>query len=269
MQKLFREIVSLLAVFAFLAGSPCVLGQQSRSLIVDHCALQSTAGIPQSWLDRARNLNFYFGHQSVGNNLLSGLAELAQQSPQYYALTIAHGGNPSCFAAQHGIVDFPVGRNGDPVSKIDDFAAHLDWCRGKAVDAAMMKICFVDINPQTNTDFLSNRYCRTMEELERTYPHTRIIWCTCPLVCNQNNSARQAFNDNVRQFCRQRGKVLFDLADIESHDSGGRESGNQFGPALCPEYSLDGGHPSSPAGRQRLAYAWWLLMAHIAGWENR
>jgi len=37
-----------------------------------------------------------------------------------------------------------------------------------------------------------------------------------------DNFLRNAFNDRVREWTRQNGRVLFDIADIEAHDSAGK-----------------------------------------------
>jgi hypothetical protein len=94
----------------------------------------------------------------------------------------------------------------------------------------------------------------------------------------------------MRQFAAERGKVLFDVADILSHtpdgvpcydnrdgvrySNGNRsedypDDGEQY-LAICPQYATetDGGHLGSvAAGKIRVAKAFWVLMARIAGWK--
>jgi hypothetical protein len=61
--------------------------------------------------------------------------------------------------------------------------------------------------------------------------------------------------------------VLFDIADIESHNAAGVKRVDGNGRELMwDEWTSDGGHLSA-AGSQRVASALWWLMARIAGWS--
>ncbi len=95
----------------------------------------------------------------------------------------------------------------------------------------------------------------------------------------------------MRQYAIDNDKVLFDVADILSHDPDGNpcydnrdgvpyDNGNtsenhpddgQNIPAICPHYTTeaDGGHLGSvSAGKIRVAKAYWVLMARLAGWDG-
>jgi hypothetical protein len=94
----------------------------------------------------------------------------------------------------------------------------------------------------------------------------------------------------MREYVRANNKYLLDVADIESHDpwgnpcfdnrdgvaySAGGASENYPNdgvnlPALCQHYTreADGGHLGNPdVGKIRLAKAFWILMARVAGWN--
>ena len=99
------------------------------------------------------------------------------------------------------------------------------------------------------------------------------------------------FNNQMRQYVQQNGKFLLDVADIESHDPWGNPCyDNRDGvaytapgagsenypddgvndPAICQHYTaeVNGGHPGNPdVGKIRLAKAFWVLMARVAGWN--
>ncbi|MGZ5031287.1 MAG: hypothetical protein ACXV8I_11930, partial [Methylobacter sp.] len=62
-----------------------------------------------------------FGHQSVGRNILSGIERLAARDG--VNLDIHEQRTAS---ATQGISHFAIGNNGDPLSKIKDFAAAID-----------------------------------------------------------------------------------------------------------------------------------------------
>jgi hypothetical protein len=98
------------------------------------------------------------------------------------------------------------------------------------------------------------------------------------------------FNNQMRQYVRSHNKFLLDVADIESHTPSGipcydnrdgvaYTAGNASEnypndgvnlPAICQHYTpeSDGGHLGNPdIGKIRLAKAFWILMARVAGWN--
>ena len=86
----------------------------------------------------ARETRVFFGHQSVGANILDGLSELC--------LNNVNTRDPAKPIAQ---VDAPilhayVGRNTYANEKMIDFAQILDGRKVGDVDVAMLKFCYVD-----------------------------------------------------------------------------------------------------------------------------
>ena len=81
-----------------------------------------------------------------------------------------------------------------------------------------------------------------------------------------DNYLRNAFNDRLREWTRQNGRVLFDLADIEAHDPSGKVCAfsyrNKTCQRLCESYTTDGGH-LNPAGRQLVARGFYALAAAL------
>src|SRR3989339_861817 len=95
-------------------------------------------------------------------------------------------------------------------------------------------------------------YCET------TYPTKKFVWCTASLMktytplsepWNQYEEYRQiqSFNDNMRAYCRDNGKILYDLADIECHWIDGTKVVSSSGSfeLLCSTYTIDTDHPNT------------------------
>lgn len=124
----------------------------------------------------------------------------------------------------------------------------------------------------------------TARHKDRTF-----VWTTTNLARSIGSREGTQFNDQVRAYVRKRGGYLLDIADIESHDPMGRPcydnrdgvpyvvdgrvvedypDDRQNYPAICQHYTSekDGGHLNPSAGGIRLAKAWWVMMARIAGW---
>lgn len=255
----------------------------AEPIVVDHTTIDAEDKvIPQPWLDKARTLRIYFGHQSVGANILDGLDALARQRPDRYAVAIEGyastwklgrmlEGDPLQRVSTGGIAHFPVGKNGDGEGKVRDFL-HRAGERGQTADVAMMKLCYVDFpsgkttNASADPARLFATYRDAMERLEQDNPKMRMVWWTAPLT-NRDNQVREQFNTLVRAYAKDKGKVLFDLADIESHAPNGRPMADQVGPVLYSGYTDDGGHLTG-RGQMRAARAWWWLAARLAGWPG-
>ncbi|MEI7554579.1 hypothetical protein [Candidatus Chlorohelix sp.] len=225
----------------------------------------SNSLIPQQYLDRARNLKILFNHQSVGYNVLEGLDALAQSNPDRYSLTTADVEEPNWYLENNGVGGFTRGENEDPASKVAGFKELFDN-EGYAdrVQVAMMKFCFVDNTASASK--IWETYRNGMNYLETKYPKVKFVWWTMPLMTD-GNQIRDQYNKLVRDYVKANNKILFDIADIESHEPSGKAVSDNNYLALFNDYSSDGGHLNEQ-GSQRVAQAWWWLTARLTGWNG-
>ena len=130
-----------------------------------------------------------------------------------------------------------------------------------------------------------------IEALESQYPNKKFIYWTTSLARGVGSIDGTNFNNQMREYAQSHNKILFDVADILSHDSRGNlchdnrdsvqycsangcENHANDGlslPAICQDYTteIDGGHLGSVSGGKiRLAKAFWVLMARTAGWNG-
>ncbi|MEY3759425.1 MAG: hypothetical protein RIR39_916, partial [Pseudomonadota bacterium] len=196
------------------------------------------------------------GHQSVGNNILNGIKRLADRDGVRINIHEQRSG-----PAFKGINHFFIGENGDPKSKIHDFASAIDAGAAQGADIAMMKLCYVDINPTSDVRQLANHYIKSLDLLSEKYPDTSFVAVTSPLQTVQTglkawtknligkkqsgyleNEKRSEFNTLLRERYFAEGR-LFDLAKAESNDKICRAilSNREF-EVLCPDFTDDGGH---------------------------
>lgn len=80
--------------------------------------------IPASTWEKLVQKKIFFGHQSVGNNILDGIRDLMKENPRI-KLNIIETNNPTDFNAPL-FAHARVGKNRDPRSKIDAFANFID-----------------------------------------------------------------------------------------------------------------------------------------------
>jgi len=219
----------------------------------------------------------YFGHQSVGKNVLEGVQELS-----------AAAGVPLKIAevAQAADLDGPalghlfVPENGDPLRKLASFRHALG--SGSRADIALVKFCYVDITADTDMRGLFDEYRRTIDELKRRNPRTTFVHVTLPLTTVQTgpkawvkrllgrapygtiqNVKREQYNALLRRTYAGL-EPIFDLARVESIAPDGTlatvEWDGVVAPALAAAYTEDGGHLNQ-AGRLRAAREFVTVLA--------
>jgi|WetSurMetagenome_2_1015567.scaffolds.fasta_scaffold146209_2 hypothetical protein len=227
----------------------------------------------------------YFGHQSVGANILAGLADV-QRARKKEILSFK---NPK--EVQEGaagvFVESMIGSNAEPRSKCEDFERTLMRPFGKSLDVAMMKFCYVDISAETDVNQLLDTYSRMVDSVRKALPGVTIVHITVPLTRRTpgwKKLAKQVLgkwekNDvanirrsefNTRLLNRYGYDPVFDLARIEStYPDGSRnefEMGGSVGYYMLDEYTDDGGHLNA---RGRVVAAEQMLVVLSAALSKR
>lgn len=152
-----------------------------------------------------------------------------------------------------------------------------------------------DIASSTTGFFANNPNKPDVYDLEayfRSHPDKIFFLWTTSLARGIGSQAATQFNSMMREYAINHGYFLFDVAAIESYTdrdepcfdnrdgvqyctiSGNCENYPNDGhayPAICQHYTteVEGGHLGSVSGAKiRLAKAFWVLMAQIAGWDG-
>lgn len=236
-------------------------------------ATHLAAEVMQNVSDR----RIFFGHQSVGDNILDGVNDVTGGK-----LSIREGRTAAAFASP-GLVHTRIGKNEAPRSKLTDFEAALENLAAP-VDIAFFKFCYVDFAADTDVDQLFTEYESTLRRLRARHPGVTFVHVTVPLTAVPSgakawlrktvtrkpawgaleNETRHRFNTLLRT--RFTGEPLFDLAALESTRPDG--SGHTYQhegktlPALVAEFSDDGQHLNS-VGRRRVAEALLTFLARL------
>jgi len=246
----------------------------------------SIKDIPGSAWKKLSKKRIYFGHQSVGNNIINGIKDLMKENSQIN-LNIVKTADPADFKT--GIfAHSSVGENENPQSKIDAFASFVEKGIGDTANIAFFKFCFVDIDTGTDIQKLFTEYKSKMLLLKKQYPKTTFIHFTVPLLKksktslkslikkilgknggffdNQHNIKRNEFNDLLRNEFEGKEPV-FDLSKLEStHPDGSMETFTKDGEnyySLVPDYTDDGGHLNEK-GRKIVAEQLLILLANLS-----
>jgi len=238
-----------------------VVGCGEDPMNVKRTSHPSLADISHSAWEKLSTRKIFFGHQSVGFNIIEGIQDLMKENHQIQ-LPIVETHDPADFN-QPIFAHSTVGKNQHPLSKIDAFVSLMDRGLGSQIDIAFFKFCYVDITSSTDIDQVFAHYERIMSSLQKKYPETTFVHFTVPLTTLQSgikamikrvigkpigiedNMQREQFNEKLRTAYREQG-TLFDLAKAESTSPAGKIAAFTANGETCihlnPEYTYDGGH---------------------------
>lgn len=276
----------------------------AQRILVDHRSVALFEHIPTQYADAAAALRLLFMDRSVGGNIDQALG----------CLSSAHADAPNfCKRWQHR----------DSAYAVDPREVYWEgrWDRGRwryefwpsgCSEDADCFISFIEpridsfdvvgfqhsylavtpgsgINDPVNGYFGSrgDRGAASYAAFAARHPAKTVIWWTTSLARGIGSPESETFNKTMRAYARDHDLVLFDVADILSHDPRGNpcfdnrdgvayldenhpDDGREI-PAICPQYTTEteGGHLGSiSAGGIRVAKAFWVLMARIAGWDG-
>jgi len=239
-------------------------------------------GVTIDHLAKVSRTKVFFGHQSVGKNILDAVPGVysahGMTAPTIEQSKTEH--LDDCGFIEHAF----IGQNEHPLDKIRDFEEKMISGTGGEVDLAMMKLCYVDVMGDTDVDKLFAAYRTVFATLERDFPKVAFIKVTVPVTTDPalrsklksrltgrtqsgpaDNLARERLNHAIRQ--EYPGDQVFDLAAIESTDPDGKRvtgmyHGRQYY-RLYDGYASDSGHLNGE-GAHIVASAWLKAIAQAS-----
>jgi|EndMetStandDraft_4_1072995.scaffolds.fasta_scaffold174526_2 hypothetical protein len=271
------------AALVLVVAAFTLTGCGDRSVHAPSEPTRTLRDIPADETRRLQAARIFFGHQSVGADIMAGVEDLVKSTPQLQLRVVQLQG-PSLPAGPF-FAHEKIGENGKPSLKTDVFATLMEDGFNKNLDIALHKYCFVDIEASTDVGRLFAHYKETLARLRAESPNVRFVHVTTPLTVVQSgwratvkrmlgrepdhygdNITRQRYNELMRHEYAGR-EPLFDLARIEStRPDGSRETiswGDQSAFALVPDYASDGAH-LNPVGRRYVAEQLLVFLADVA-----
>ncbi len=283
---MLRQALLLYVIVCFLALLfSCQRGPTANSPVSSGAAINDVSDSAWQKLSEKR---IYFGHKSVGQNIVEGVQDVLKQLPQI-KMTILESNKAEDFATPV-FAHSAVGSNSDPESKMKAFEEILDRGVGNKADIAFFKFCWLDVLPQTNSEKVFRDYESFMARIKEKYPQITFIHVTVPLTSDQrgieawvkkgkdlikaligrvnvyDNAKRNELNEMLRR--RYEGKEpFFDLAKIEAALPGEKQmpakKNDTLADDLIPLYTDDGGHLNK-LGRKVVAEHLLVLLAQLA-----
>jgi hypothetical protein len=279
------------------------------AIVVDHTSLALFDQIPDQYLTAARSLPMMFSDRSVGYNINDALNCLAAPSwgessaacrrdyltptttdwKTYSTTDLANDAVPE-------LIQFPASStiynraNWTYTDCADDWSAMTEYFINSLAPQYLptktvlsCQFSYLNVDDGSGiadplTGYFANTSAYDVYDLEAfiaQHPDKEFIFWTTSLARSIGTREATEFNDQMRRYAIENDKILFDMADIISHDRFGNlcydniNDGVNY-PAICTDYTteLEGGHLGSVSGGKIvMAKAFWVLMAQIAGWN--
>lgn len=246
--------------------------QQGQDVIVaDQRVIDQFSEIPDEFVTEAASLRLLFRGSSIAHNINMGLdclqGNFGGRRPNY------------CSDFTNGIYDrsnwdFPVRGNPGWIQKVDDFIELVNQ-NADQYDVFIFLVDYADgidnsTYPQiSDPENFQTRFVERLEELEQQHPDKIIVWTTMSMARTGFDNATK-FNELLREYAADNGKILFDLAAIESHSPDGEaQFDEQNHEILFSGYTNESrsGHLNE-VGTERVSRALWWFMARLAGWPG-
>lgn len=251
--------------------------KSGETIIVDHnsCSLEK---VPLLWISNAKsNLKVAYGHTSHGSQLITGMNLLKDIQNSVYQF---NNGTGSLYINDASVLGGDLG-NPDRTTWAQRTRNLLTNNTGN-YNVIMWSWCGQVDGSESDI----NTYLTLMNGLEEEFPNVKFVYMTGHLNGTGENGNVNKRNEQIRKYCRENGKILFDFADIESYDPGGayfldknaddgcNYSGGNWAKEWCSAHPNDCpgdcscAHSECLNCRQKGKAAWWLF-ARLSGWDGQ
>jgi len=271
--------LAALALSVFLASNAFCGGP-----IIGH-GCTDISKVPKESIVKAKTMfKIAYGHTSHGSQIVSGMEALKKSDPVLFAF----GKNPAAgsLALSDGLPSGDLG-NPDRTTWAQRTRELLNG-KGKDVNLVMWSWCG-QVSGSSEKDIQT--YLELMSGLEKEFPKVKFVYMTGHLDGSGKDGNLNKRNEQIRDFCRKNGKILFDFADIESYDPDGKVNYMELKATDGCDYTdagarknwadewlkanpgkmvlpADAAH-SRPLNGALKGNAFWWMLARLSGWEPK
>lgn len=280
-RRIALAFAAVLICFPFISEGQAYRPVSNVSIIIDH-ATANIRKIPRQWIEKARrDLHIAYGHTSHGSQVSTGMKGLQDFAGRLYAWN--HGGTGGALDMRDGKLG-PARDLGNPNRTAWAATTRSYLNSHSEINVVMWSWCG-QVSSAAPKDI--ELYLNLMDKLERDYPKVRFVYMTGHTDGSGLSGNLHQRNQQIRRYCRENNKILYDFADIESYDPDGRYFGDKNVRDNCSYrggnwaiewqnthkegvdwYRCSSAH-SQPLNANLKAYAAWWLWARLAGWDGK
>lgn len=282
--------------YTSVVNTSATIVQGEEPIIADHTVIfeiwQNT--INDSVIEQAKaNLHIAYEHTSHGSQLITGMNGLIGFQEDYNNVT------EGLYNFNNGGTDGALDLHDYAMSSYAPSASDLGYA-----DWALATSNYLDDPQHNDTNVIMwswcgqvgsydeqgmiDHYLAPMTALETSYPDVMFVYMTGHVDGQGLEGSVHLRNEQIRDYCVDNNKILYDFADIESYDPDGNWYGDKFVTDNCDWHNdthsgnwateWQAAHPDdwfscSPAHTQPLngnlkGYALWWLLIKLSGWNG-
>ncbi len=246
------------------------------TIIADHTSTDLDS-IPDEWIEKVKEIiNVHYCHTSHGSQIMTGLERLMNgnfsgsiQKSQKYNYYPDNCTMPDT-------VDYLSLMDGQYTGGYCEtyVSPDLYWESSYGLELTRSMLRDNDVNVSifawcSQMDYYSSsdleNYLQKLSDLEEEFPDVIFVYMTGNAQSEDRN--RYDRNEQIRQYCRDNNKVLFDFADLDCWYNGEQHTENGI-PLEHPEYNGDEAGHTTFKSCENKGKAFWWLMARISGWDG-
>ncbi len=259
----------------------------SQSTIIDHNTVDIHK-IPENAIKTAKDqLHIAYGHTSHGSQLITGMSGLDAFMGGTGLYDWNDGPKQGALDIDDYFVSGDLGHNGD-ISWATRTRDYLNDTDHSDVNVVIWSWCG---GVSDNTSQGIQIYLNEMNSLETEYSNVKFVYMTGHLDGSGLNGNLHLLNEQIRNYCIDNHKILFDFADLETYDpdktyfgdkrpndnndydtdNNGSRDGNwavewQNSHTVNTDwYDCSCAHSKALNCNQKASAAWWLWTS-LAGW---
>jgi hypothetical protein len=273
----------------FITACPFI--HRPASKIVGHDETR-IANIPERWINEAKSsLRIAYGRTSHGSQLVTGMGSLDAFMGGSGLYVVNSDGAGGALELHDGMEGFGASDLGNPDRTLWEQATRECLADPGNADITVVMWSWCG-QAETSDPADIELYLNLMSGLETDYPGVTFVYMTGHLTGTGADGDLNRRNEQIRKFCTDNDKWLFDFADIESYDPDGGVNYMELMANDACDYDANGdgiresnwatawqnAHPvewydcesqhSQPLNANRKAFAAWWLFARIAGWPG-
>ncbi len=209
----------------------------AQGIIVNHNCI-NLSQIPDELINSAKaNLHIAYGHTSHGSQLIDGMSGLQSWKGDKYSFSNG-GGVDELDLHDYAFNSYGGYDLGNPnrTKWAQATRDYLDLAENGDINVIIWSWCG-EVSTADSNDIAT--YLNLMSQLENDYPKVKFVYMTGHLDGTGVDGNLNQRNEQIRQYCINNNKILFDFADIESHDPNGNYYLDKLANDAC-DYDSDG-----------------------------